>query len=93
MKKMSQTPVAFSDVAAIVKANLSGWYLLLALLLFSLFMAGSDNGKEAQQLSGGQPIKAGNAHTQRSSNYSEPVKHKATPPQGLTATIANSHNS
>ena len=37
---MRPAPVAFSDVAAIVKANLSGWYLLLALLLFSLFMSG-----------------------------------------------------
>ncbi|NDK56102.1 hypothetical protein [Pontibacter fetidus] len=42
MKKMRPVPVAFSDVTAIVKANLSGWYMLLALLLFSLFMSGCD---------------------------------------------------
>lgn len=37
---MSHTYTAFSAIAAVVRANLSGWYLLLALLFFSLFMAG-----------------------------------------------------
>jgi len=45
---MRPTPVAFSDVAAIVKANLSGWYMLLALLLFSLFISGCDKAKEQE---------------------------------------------
>lgn len=39
---MRLMPVAIYDVTAIVKANLSGWYMLLALLLFSLFMSGCD---------------------------------------------------
>ena len=39
---MRLTPATLLDVAAIVKANLSGWYMLLALLLFSLFMSGCD---------------------------------------------------
>lgn len=37
---MRLTSAALSDVAVLLKANLSGWYMLLALLLFSLFMSG-----------------------------------------------------
>lgn len=40
MKKMRLTSAALSDVAVLLKANLSGWYMLLALLLFSLLMSG-----------------------------------------------------
>lgn len=43
---MRLTPAVLLDVAAIVKANLSGWYMLLALLLFSIFMSGCDNKEE-----------------------------------------------
>ncbi|MEJ8757921.1 hypothetical protein WG947_12980 [Pontibacter sp. H259] len=50
MKKMRPTPVAFSDVAAIVKANLSGWYMLLALLFLSLFMSSCDTIEEQKEI-------------------------------------------
>ncbi|WP_162427755.1 hypothetical protein [Pontibacter pudoricolor] len=43
---MRLTPATLMDVAAIVKANLSGWYILLALLLFSIFMSGCDNSED-----------------------------------------------
>jgi hypothetical protein len=46
MKKMRLTPATLLDVAAIVKANLSGWYILLALLLFSIFMSGCENSED-----------------------------------------------
>ncbi|NEM96724.1 hypothetical protein [Pontibacter burrus] len=48
MKKMSHTYAALTIVAALVRANLSGWYLLLALLLFSLFMSGCQAGTPRQ---------------------------------------------
>ena len=47
---MRLTPVAFSDVAAIVKTNLSGWYMLLALLLFSLFISGCDTAQKQETI-------------------------------------------
>ncbi len=50
---MRLIPAVFSDAAVLVKANLSGWYMLLALLLFSLFMTGCDNEEEELETMGG----------------------------------------
>lgn len=50
---MRLTSAVLQDTAAIVKANLSGWYILLALLLFSIFMSGCDNKEEELETMGG----------------------------------------
>ncbi|HEY4652610.1 MAG TPA: hypothetical protein VIG72_14410 [Pontibacter sp.] len=49
MKKASHTYTTLAHVAEIVKTNLSGWYLLLALLFFAVFMTSCDAGKEEEQ--------------------------------------------
>ena len=46
---------AISDIAAIVKANLSGWYMLLALLLFSILTSGCEL-QEDDELEGCFPL-------------------------------------
>jgi hypothetical protein len=55
MKKMRLSPVAFSDVAEIVKANLSGWYLLLALLFLSLLISNCSK-KDQLELESNFPV-------------------------------------
>lgn len=40
MKELFQSFAGFSNILAIVRVNLSGWYVLLALLLAAVFMNG-----------------------------------------------------
>lgn len=40
MKMLHNSLATISALAAILKANLSGWYLLLAMLFFSIVFAG-----------------------------------------------------
>ena len=55
---MRLIPAAITDAAVILKANLSGWYMLLALLFFSLFMSGCDTEEqdEVEKLGGCFPV-------------------------------------
>lgn len=56
MKKLLLTSAALHNAAAIVKANLSGWYMLLALLFLSLFMSGCETTTEQEAFEERLPV-------------------------------------